>query len=96
VLDLLLLHNRGLSVLEFSEGHGGDPVNTMSGVRDLSVHFIDLFQGEPLGFIDEEVHEGDTDEAAASPDEEDFGLQIGVTFAVVDKVWRRVCNRPIQ
>ena len=44
----------------------------MSGVRDLSVQFINLFQGETLGFVDEEVHEGDADEAAASPDKEDF------------------------
>jgi len=72
VLGLLLLHSRGLSVLEFSEGHSRDPVGTMSGVRDLSVQFINLFQGETLGFVDEEVHEGDADEAAASPDKEDF------------------------
>ena len=96
VLSLLLLHNLGLSVLEFSEGHGRDPVGTLSGVRDLSVQFINLFQGESLGFIDEEVHEGDADEAAASPDEEYFGLQIGVPLTIVDEVRCRKCNCPVQ
>lgn len=87
VLDLLLLHSCGLSILEFSESHGGDPVDTLSGVGDLGVQFINLFQGETLGFVDEEVHEGDADKAAASPDEEDLGLQVGVALAVVDEVW---------
>src|SRR5947207_476218 len=43
-----------------------------------AVEFVNLFEGETLGLVDHEIDEGDADKAEGAPDEEDFGLKIGV------------------
>jgi len=45
-----------------------------------TIQLIDLFERQALGLVDEEPDEGDADEAAGAPDEEDFGLEVGVVL----------------
>ena len=73
-----------------------DPADGAAGDLDLVVEFVDLFEGEALGLVDEEVDEGDAEEAAAEPDEEDLGLEVGVAGAVVDEEGRGVANGPVE
>jgi len=84
---LNLLPLRALSFLELSEGHSRNPGNALSSIMNLSIQFIDLLQSEALGFIDHEVNKCDANEAAASPHEEDLGLQVCVSLSIIDEVW---------
>jgi hypothetical protein len=52
----------------------------------LRVELVDLLEGEPFGLVDHAPHEDDADEAAAAPDEEDLGAEVGVAGVVVDEV----------
>lgn len=60
------------------------------------VQFIDFFQREALGLIDHEVDEANADETACEPDEEDLGLQIDVSGAVVDEIRGRIGQSPVE
>lgn len=62
------------------------PLDRILRLLDFGVQLVDLFECEAFGLVDEEVDEGDAEEAAGEPDEEDFGLQVGVAAAVVDEV----------
>ena len=53
----------------------------------LLQHFVDLLKGETLGLGDEEVREGEEDEAESAPEEEDFGAHIGIARGGSDRVW---------
>lgn len=68
------------------EGLGGPPMLRLVRHFHLGIHLVDLFQSETLGLVDEEVHEGDTQEAAPEPDEKDLGLQVCVARAIVHEV----------
>ncbi|KAI6750233.1 hypothetical protein HG531_007498 [Fusarium graminearum] len=58
---------------------------------------INLLKGQTLGLVDEEVNESNTQETAAEPDEEDFGLEVGLSRAVIDEVGSRIsCNVPVE
>lgn len=75
------------------------PVDALAGGTEpphLAVQLVDLLERQALGLVDEEVDEGDAEEAAAEPDEEDLGLQVGVPGPVVDEVGRRVGDGPVE
>jgi hypothetical protein len=55
-----------------------------------------LFESEAFGFVDHEVDEGYAEEAAGEPDEEDFGLQVGVSRAEVYEVGGGVGDCPVR
>ena len=48
-------------------------------------HSVDLFKGQSLGFINEEVGVDNAAEAKRTPKEEDLCAEVG--FVGVDKVW---------
>lgn len=62
----------------------------LAGNGNFIVELVNLLEGEPLGLVDEEVDEGDAQETAGEPDEEDLGLEVGLSAAVVDEVGSRV------
>lgn len=86
----------GSPLLESGSGHPVLALPRSTQTLHLRVQLIDFLQGQTLGFVDEEVDERDADEAAAKPDEEHLGLQVGVALSVVDKIRRHECDRPVQ
>ena len=72
-----------LHILEWNRGHKAwrapRPV-------DLGVKFVNLFERQTLRLINHAPDEKNTDEAAATPDKEDFGAKVGVTRVIVYKV----------
>ena len=54
--------------------------------RRLLEHAVDLLQGETLGLGDEEVGEGEGDEAERAPHEVDLGAEVGVALGRPDEV----------
>lgn len=81
---------------DFPKRDSWNPSNTLSRIADLSIQFIHLFQREAFRFINHEINERNADEATTSPDEEDFGLQIGIAWPIVYQIWCGVRDRPIQ
>lgn len=75
---------------------GRSPPGRLASIRHFGVELVDLFQTETLRLIDEEPDVGDADEASTEPDKEDFGLEVGEAFAVVDQVGGRVGNGPVE
>lgn len=63
---------------------------------DSLVHLVDVLEGETLGLVDEGPDEGDTDEAASTPDKEDLGLEVGVAGTLVDHVWGCVADGEVE
>lgn len=61
------------------------PISAEPCAADFPIHFIDLLEGEALGFINHEIDKGDADEATAAPQIEDLGLKIGIAGAIVDQ-----------
>lgn len=57
-----------------SEWSAWQPSNRLACLLDLVVQLVDLLESKALGLVDKEVHEADTQKAAAEPDEEDLGL----------------------
>lgn len=90
-LDLREAHAArvGVDVLDLLERHRGHEALALPRDADLAVQLVDLLEREALGLVDHGPHEDDADDAAATPDEEDFGAQVGVAGAVIDEVWRR-------
>lgn len=83
--------------LPLEEGDAGLPLGALArGAALVGVELVDLLQAESLGLIDEEVDEGDAEEAGAKPDEEDLALQVGVALAVVDEVGGGVGDCPVE
>lgn len=66
------------------------------GVGDGLVHLINVFKGKTLGLVDEGPHESDTDEAASTPDEEHLGLQVGISWALIDHVRCRKTDGEVE
>lgn len=62
----------------------------LPGRRNGLVKLVDLLQRKTLGLVDGQECEQETQEVAASPDEEHVGTQ--VTLVWVDHVWGRVSN----
>ena len=85
-----------LLLLHLAEGNGGSPVLAQPGTAHLAVQLIHLLEGKALGLVDHKVHKRDAEEAAAAPDEEDLGLQVGVARAVVDQVRGGVGDGPVE
>ena len=56
--------------------------------RRVEVEEVDLLERQTLGLGDEEEREGEAQEAAAAPDEEHLGAEVGVAGTVVDEVGR--------
>ena len=67
-----------------SEGSLRCPVHALVCPRHLIVEFVNLLKRPTFSLIDEEVDNRDADEAACKPDEEDLGLQVSVTWTIVD------------
>ena len=92
---LHILHNlRGQSALvretHFgSESAVGYPFGGVAGCSLLH-HAVDLFEGEALGFRDEDVGVHEAADAEGAPDEEDFGAK--VAFVGVDHVGGDDCD----
>ena len=82
--------------LALGEGGARGPVDALGGAGDLVVELVDLLEREALGLINKKVDEGDAQEAAREPDEEDLGLQVRVPGAVVHEVRGRVGDCPVQ
>lgn len=74
----------------------GGPAVTLSSGRDRLVKLVNLLERQVLCFVNKEPDKSDTQEAAGKPDEEDLGLQIRVSVAVVYQVGRRVGQCPIE
>jgi hypothetical protein len=55
-----------------------------------------ICSSESLGLVDQEVDEGDAQEAAAELDEEDLGLQVRVPRSIVHQVGCRVGDGPVK
>jgi hypothetical protein len=53
---------------------------------DLSVKFVDLLKSEALRLIDKCPNEEHANEAAATPDEEDFGAKVGLARFRTDEI----------
>jgi hypothetical protein len=90
------MHIPGLLLLHLAEGNGRSPVLAQPGTAHLAVQLIHLLKGKTLGLVDQKVHERDAQEAAAAPDEEDLGLQVGVARAVVDQIRGGVGDGPVE
>lgn len=58
----------------------GNPRATLPGLNVQDVHGVDFLEGATLGFVDEEVDNENTDEAAASKD-----VSVGVVDGVGDE-----------
>lgn len=82
--------------LALHKGLRGPPVDALPRRLDLGVQLVDLLERPALGLVDKEVDKGDTDKAAAEPDEEDLRLQVGVAGAVVDEIGGGVSNGPVE
>ncbi len=82
--------------LALLESHGRREVLGLASRRDSLVQLVDLLERESLGLVDEEVDEGDADEAASEPDEEDLALQVGIAWTVVDEIRGRVRDSPVE
>ena len=50
--------------------------------RSLLHHLVDLFKSQTFGFVDEEVGVEESDGTQRTPEEEDFGAEVG--FVGVD------------
>lgn len=85
--NALFLRGNALTLFEMN---GWYPVGALAGDADLLVKLIDFLKRQVLGFVDEEPHECDADEATAKPDEENLGLEISVPGTVVYQVRRCV------
>lgn len=64
----------------------GRPLGTLPRFPTIAIHLVNLFEGKTLGFVDEEVHETNAQEASGEPNEEDFALKVRVAIAIVDEV----------
>lgn len=93
-----LVHNASLggNTLSLCKGGARDPVLALRSRLHLVVHLINLLERVALGLVYEEIDEGNADEAESEPDEEDLGLQVGITSTVVDKVRGRVSDGPVE
>lgn len=92
ILMLLVISARAQPTLlrltspNITERSRRDPRAGFTRNLDLRIELIDLLQRKALGLVDHEVDEGDTQEAACEPDEEDLGLEVRVAGAKVDEV----------
>ena len=84
------LASRARDTLSVLPGLSGPPLSGLASRTDFIIELVDLLKRESLGFIDEEVDKGNAQETAAEPDEEDLGLEVGLSGAVVDEVGSRV------
>lgn len=76
----------GVRLLHILEGDGRHEALRLPRVGHLGVELVHLLERETLGLVDHTPHEEDADEAAAAPNEEDFGAEVGVAGAGVDHV----------
>lgn len=81
-----LLSQRIRNLLLLSPGDARLPANTLPSRTDLIIQLVNFLQGQALRLVDHGVNEGNAEEAAAEPDEEDLGLQVRVAGSVVDQV----------
>jgi hypothetical protein len=85
-----------LNILYVLEGNTGHEAGGIPRMGNLSVKLVDLLESKALGLVDHGPDEEDADEAASAPDEEDFGSQVCVSWAIIDNVWRGVTNSKVE
>jgi hypothetical protein len=68
----------------------GSPLLGLASNTDFVVQLINLLEGQTLGLVDEEVYESNAQETATEPDEEDLGLEIGLSGTEIDEVGSRI------
>ena len=54
---------------------------------DLSVQFVDLFQGKTFGLVNAKIDEYHADEATSTPNEENLGLKVGISRTIIHHIW---------
>ncbi len=81
---------------DLRESSSWSPAHTLTRNLNLIIQLIDLLKGKALRLINHKVDEGNTQKAAGEPDEEDLGLEIGITRAPVDEIGCGVGDRPVQ
>lgn len=84
------------ALLPFAVTSSGCPFETLASTLALVVQLVNLLEGQTLSLVDEEVHEGNAEEAGTEPDEEDLGLQVGVVRAVVNQVRGDECDDEVE
>jgi len=72
-----------------------NPFRGLPGLDAVVVQFIDLFEGQSLGFGNAEPGENETAHTSRSPDEEDLDTETSVTGTSLDEVGRGVGNSPV-
>lgn len=72
--DISQAHLPASVLVDVCEGDLRDEILGLASLADNTVEFVDLLEGETLGFVDHEVHKGNADEAESGPDEEDLAL----------------------
>lgn len=85
-----------MTIDQIDKMFAGFPVHRILSAGIALIQFIDLLECQTLGFINHKVHKGDAYKAAREPDEENFGLEISVSFAVVDEIGGGICNCPVE
>lgn len=85
-----------MQILHVLEGQARRKPRALPRVADLCVQLVDLLEREALGLVDHGPDEEDADEAAAAPDEEDLGAEVGVARPVVDDVRGRVADGEVE
>ena len=85
-----------LPILNLPESNSRNPPNTILRNANLTIQLINLFQRQALRLIDHEVNENNANETASAPDEEDLGLEIGISWTPIDEVGGGVCDGPIE
>jgi hypothetical protein len=83
-------------VLDILEGNGRDPARGLPRLADLAVELVDLLERQALGLIDHGPDEEGADKTEATPNEEDFSAQIGISGSVVHHVRCSVSDRKIE
>ena len=84
------------SILDILEGDRGNEARRLPRLGNLAVKLIDLLERKTLSLVDHSPDEEDADEAASTPDEEDLGAHVGVAWAGVDHVGRRVTDTKVK
>lgn len=68
----------------------------LPSLRHPCIKFIDFLKRQALSLVDAEPNEGNANETERTPDEEDFGLEVCVSGAVVDEVRGGVGDCPVK
>lgn len=60
------------------------------------VHLVDRLEGKTLGLIDKHKDEDGANSTARAPEEEDLGLEVGISWSLIDQVWSGVTDGEVE